>query len=291
MSGSVGGRSLASYLGSYALVLVAASIWGTTGVAARYSFDLGISPEGILLLRLAFVVPAYLYLALRRPRLNPWVAALGALVLGPYHIVYYNAVKRVGVSTASLLLYTHPVLVAIASKPLLGEVVDRCTALAVASAVSGALMISFGDIYVDPLGISLAVAASATFSLYVVLSKKALTSGVGAEELALGTSAWALPAVALAYVARGGSDDLLNPYVLAVGLYLALIVTVLAYVLYMRGLRKVRASVATVLSTAEPLTATVLSHILFNEPITPLKTFGGCLILLAVFIVSLSRGR
>jgi len=290
LSGSIGGRGSASYLGSYALVLVAASIWGTTGIAARYSFDLGVSPEGILLLRLALVVPAYLYLALCRPRLNLWVVALGALVLGPYHVAYYNAVKHVGVSTASLLLYTHPVLVAIASKPLLGEVVDRRTVLAVASAVSGALMISYGDIHVDPLGISLAVVSSAIFSLYVVLSKKALTSGVGAEELALGTSAWALPAVALAYVARGGSDDLLNPYVLAIGLYLALVVTVLAYILYMRGLRRVRAGVVTVLSTAEPLTATALSYVLFGEPVTPLKACGGGLILLAVAVVSRSRG-
>jgi drug/metabolite transporter (DMT)-like permease len=58
----------------------------------------------------------------------------------------------------------------------------------------------------------------------------------------------------------------------------------------MRGLRGVRASVATVLSTAEPLTATALSYLLFGEPLTPLKTCGGGLILLAVLLVSRSRG-
>ena len=282
-------QDTASYLGSYTLVLVAASIWGTTGVAARYSFDLGVSPEGILLLRLVLVTPGYLYLVLLRPSISLWVVALGALLLGPYHVAYYNAVRYVGVSTASLLLYTHPVLVALASKPLLGEGLDRRTALAIASAVSGATMVSFGDLSVDPVGLLLATASSALFSLYVVLSKKALTSGVKPEELALGTSTWALPTVALAYLARGVSDDLLNPYVLAVGLYLALVVTILAYILYMRGLRRVRASVATVLSTAEPLTATALSYVLFGESATPLKACGGGLILLAVVIVSHSR--
>ncbi len=289
-SEQLGSRSTARYLRSYALVLVAASIWGTTGVAAKYSFDLGVSPEGILLLRLALVTPAYLYLTLPRSSTSLWVPALGALVLGPYHVAYYNAVRYVGVSTASLLLYTHPVIVALASKPLLGEVVDRRTALAVASAVSGAALVSLGDLSVDPLGLLLAVASSTLFSLYVVISKRALASGVRPEEVALGTSAWALPAVALAYVARGASDDLLNPRVVAIGLYLALVVTVLAYILYMRGLRRVRASVVTVLSTAEPLTATALSYVLFGEPLTPLKVCGGGLILLAVVIVSRSRG-
>lgn len=283
-------RDAASYLGSYALVLIAASIWGTTGVAARYSFDLGVSPEGILLLRLALVTPGYLYLVLHRPSLSLWVVALGTFVLGPYHVAYYNAVRYVGVSTASLLLYTHPVLVALASRPLLGERLDRLTALAIASAVSGATMVSLGDLSVDPIGLLLATASSALFSLYVLLSKRALTSGVRPEELALGTSTWALPTVALAYLARGASDYLLNPYVVAVALYLALIVTVLAYILYMRGLRRVRASVATVLSTAEPLTATALSYVLFGEPVTSLKACGGGLILLAVVVVSRSRG-
>jgi DME family drug/metabolite transporter len=290
LSGEVRGLSRGGYLGSYALVLVAASIWGTTGVAARYSFDLGASPEGILLLRLALVAPAYLYLVLGRRRVSPWVVALGTLVLGPYHVVYYNAVKLVGVSTASLLLYTHPVVVALISKPVLGEPLDTYTALALASAVSGAAMVSFGDVRIDPLGLALAAASSTLFALYVVLSKKALASGVEPEELALGTSAWALPTVALAYLARGAPGDLLNPYVVAAALYLALVVTVLAYVLYMRGLRGVRASVATVLSTAEPLTATALSYLLFGEPLTPLKACGGGLILLAVLLVSFSRG-
>jgi drug/metabolite transporter (DMT)-like permease len=289
LSGEVRGLSRGGYLGSYVLVLVAASIWGTTGVAARYSFDFGASPEGILLLRLALVAPAYLYLVLGRCRVSPWVIALGTLVLGPYHVVYYNAVKLVGVSTASLLLYTHPVVVALVSKPVLGEALDTYTALALASAVSGAAMVSFGGIHIDPLGLALATASSTLFALYVVLSKKALASGVEPEELALGTSTWALPTVALAYLAKGAPDDLLNPYVVAAALYLALVVTVLAYVLYMRGLRGVRASVATVLSTAEPLTATALSYLLFGEPLTLLKACGGGLILLAVLLVSLSR--
>lgn len=270
-------------------VVLAASLWGTTGIGAKISYGLGMTPEGILTLRLSLTVPVYLTLLLwggpKRPSLI--VAAIGLLVLGPYHILYYYSIMYAGVSTASLILYTHPVIVAVLSRRVLRETVDWRTYAALASSVSGAALVSAGEMSLSAPGIALAALSSLLFSLYVVLSKRAMESGVRSDELAIGSSPWALPTI-LAFQAARGLDwiSAVGVEVMAVAAYLALVVSVLAYLLYMRGLRVIGAARATVLSTAEPLTATVMSVLLFGEPMTALKAVGGALIVAAVVILA-----
>lgn len=270
-------------------VVLASSLWGTTGIGAKVSYALGMTPEGILVLRLSLTVPVYVALLLwgspKRP--SPVVAAIGLLVLGPYHIMYYYAIMYAGVSTASLILYTHPVIVAILSRRVLGETVDWRTYVALASSVSGATLVSAGEVSLSAPGIALAALSSLLFSLYVVLSKRAMESGVRSDELAIGSSSWALPTV-LAFQAARGFDWLsaVGAEVLAVAAYLALVVSVLAYLLYMKGMRVVGAARATILSTAEPLTATVTSVLLFGEPMTLPKAAGGALIVAAVIVLA-----
>lgn len=269
-------------------VILAASLWGTTGVGARISYDLGMSPEGILTLRLALTIPIYLVFLFRESlrRSSPLVAVIGLLVLGPYHVLYYYAIMYAGVSTASLILYTHPVLVAVLSKYILRESVTWKTYLALSSSVAGAALVSLGEASFSALGVSLAILSSLLFSLYVVLSKLFIEKGVKPEELALGSSSWALPTVLLFQVVKGFEwIAVIGVEVVAIAAYLALVVTALAYILYMRGMKVVGAARATILSTAEPLTATAVSALLFGEHVTVLKAVGGALIITAVVIV------
>ncbi len=271
---------------------LAASLWGTTGIAAKISFALGMSPEGILTLRLALTAPIYaVYLLGMSPgRPSRAAALIGLLVLGPYHVAYYYSVMYVGASTASLLLYTHPVLVAIASRYALGEVLGTEARAALLLSVSGAVLVSLGDLEFNPVGVALALTSSALFSAYVVLSRLSLVRGVEPGELALGTSVWALPTL-IALQALSGFEwvERLGLEVMVVALYLALAVTATAYVLYMRGLRLIGAARATIVSTVEPLTATVLATALFAEPLTILKAVGGGLIVASVVLIARSE--
>ncbi|MCS7099749.1 MAG: EamA family transporter [Sulfolobales archaeon] len=276
-------------IGGVLLVVLAAIFWGTTGVAAKLSYGFGMSPEGILTLRLGLTAPIYaVYLLLGSvKKFSREAIAIGLLLLGPYHVAYYYSIAYVGVSTASLLLYTHPVAVALLSRRVLGESVSARTYVALLLSVAGAAFVSLGDLRFSAEGISLAVLSSLLFSLYVVFSKVAMTRGVRPGEVALGTSIWALPTVALFQIARGFNwVRAVCPEVVAIAAYLAFVVTALAYVLYMNGLRVVGAAKATIVSTAEPLTATLASLVLFAEPLTLLKAIGGFLIVAAVVLVA-----
>lgn len=283
------GEASADSLRGGLLVVTAASLWGTTGVAAKISYGFGMSPEGILTLRLALTIPIYAALILAKSPSKPSLAVvvIGLLVLGPYHILYYYSILYIGVSTASLLLYTHPVVVSVLSRFVIKEALSKRTYAALAISVAGATLISLGEISFSAVGIALAASSSILFSLYVVLSKLAMEAGVRPDEVALGSSPWALPAVLVFQASKGfGWAAIVGVEVMAVAVYLALVVSTLAYLLYMRGLKVVGAARATILSTAEPLTATAISTILFGEPVTVLKTLGGGMIVAAVALVA-----
>lgn len=267
------------------LVILAACLWGTTGIGAKLSYGFGATPEGILSLRLALMIPMYIALSvLRRTNFgnHAVVAVLGVAVMGPFQLTYYYAIKYVGASTASLILYTYPVLVAFLSRYFLGEALTARTYIALALSVVGAALVSFGNLGYDPLGLALAAASSFLFALYIVASRTALLRGAGPDVLAIGTAAWAsLPVYTFHSITRGPNLPT-SKEILAIAAYLAVVVTAIAYFLYMVGMKFVGASKATILSATEPLTATILSYIIFSEPLTPLKIAGGVLIVTAV---------
>ncbi|MEM2197212.1 MAG: DMT family transporter, partial [Sulfolobales archaeon] len=140
-------------------VVLAASLWGTTGIGAKISYGFGVGPEGILTLRLALTIPAYMALLVRRSvrGISTSVVAIGLLVLGPYHILYYYAIMYAGVSTASLILYIHPVLVAVLSKYVLKEPAIKRTYIALPFSVLGAALVSLDEVSFNAIGIVLAI--------------------------------------------------------------------------------------------------------------------------------------
>ncbi|MGL4609499.1 MAG: EamA family transporter [Trueperaceae bacterium] len=60
-------------------------------------------------------------------------------------------------------------------------------------------------------------------------------------------------------------------------LYLGLIPTALAYVLFTLGMRTTKATVATIVTLLEPLTAVTLAFVLFQEKLSTTAIVGGVL--------------
>jgi DME family drug/metabolite transporter len=72
-------------------------------------------------------------------------------------------------------------------------------------------------------------------------------------------------------------------------LYIGLIPTAVAYTLFFRGMRGVKASTASKLTMIEPFTATILAWFIFDERLAASGIVGALLLLLA--IVFLYRGE
>jgi drug/metabolite transporter, DME family len=120
----VRGRAL-----GYLEALLAASLWGSSGVFATHLFALGVPPASVALLRplvgLAFLLAAALIWrrdALRisaRPLLL--LVCVGGAATALFQIAFQLSIDRVGVPVTVALLYLAPALVLGAAGPLLRE--------------------------------------------------------------------------------------------------------------------------------------------------------------------------
>ncbi|MCA9864366.1 MAG: EamA family transporter, partial [Thermomicrobiales bacterium] len=99
----------------------------------------------------------------------------------------------------------------------------------------------------------------------------------------------AFPAGAVAFapiaLSRGLSfDQPLTGWLLVI--YLGVVPSALAYVMFQRGLRYLPASTASILTLAEPLTAAVLAWVLFSEALSPVGIAGGALLLASIVLLT-----
>ncbi|HEV2579525.1 MAG TPA: DMT family transporter, partial [Ktedonobacteraceae bacterium] len=72
---------------------------------------------------------------------------------------------------------------------------------------------------------------------------------------------------------------------------IALVSTVLAFVTFFAGLKRIGPTTASTLSTFEPIVAVALAAVVLGETITPVQALGGALILVAVVILSRNEMR
>jgi len=287
------------------LVAAGAALWGTGGIAAKALFGVaGISPLAVGFFRLALSVPALLVLgwALYGPRIlraagpRLWVLGVLSASMALYQVFFYAAVARAGVTIAALVtLCTAPVMVAILSALLLAERPTGTVLAALALALAGTVLL---------VGFPSDVGAGRE----AVLAGAALALGSGLMYAVVTLTGRSLAGhyhpYQLIVLGFGGGALMLLPFVLWQGfamthsvpgwlllLYLGLVPTALAYVLFFNGMRATPATVASILSLMEPLTAATLAWLIFDERLGPLGLAGAVLLLGALVILYRSGRR
>jgi DME family drug/metabolite transporter len=285
--------------GGLLLIVLAAVPWGTVGVSTRAIFTLSeTSALSIAFLRLALSLPVLglasaTMLGRRGFRVSPRHFVLMGVIgvmLAAYQLCYFGAIQRVGVSVAALVtLCTAPVIVALLSTVLLGERPTGRVVLAAGLAIGGTVLLvsPANSATLDGsagIGLLLALGSALGYATIAIVSRRIarqyhpltpLTIGFAVGTLAL------LPAVLLE------GPHLSYPIVgWGLLLYLGTVPTALAYVLFTIGMRTTVATVATVVTLVEPLTAAALAWLLFDERLGPLALVGAALLLGAVLLLA-----
>ena len=139
----------------------------------------------------------------------------------------------------------------------------------------------------DGLGVALAAASAFFFALYTVLAERvsAIYGPTGAMfrgfvVAALFWSAYQAP--------HGFPHGLVQHGRLPRVLYVGVAGTLLPFLLYAVGVRRVGAERGSIVATLEPVVAAVVAWGWLNQSLTPLQIFGGLLVIGAV--VALQRG-
>jgi drug/metabolite transporter (DMT)-like permease len=280
------------------LCLLSAAAFATLGIFGTLASDAGASIASTLLVR--FSLAGLIFAAALRVtggwaklRRLPRRVVLTGLGLGAagYSLqsgLFFAAIGRLDVSMVVLLLYTYPAFVTVASL-LLGRAVPTArtwVALAIASVGLVLVLLAAGTGAFDLVGALFALAASLTYTAYILVSDRIIGE---IEPLALSmlVLVGATATFAVAGVVTGTLDLALSA---EAWLWLALIVlvsTVVAVSAFFAGLRRVGPSEAAILSTFEPPVTVALAFLALGERLTVAQLFGGAMVLAAVVLLQL----
>jgi drug/metabolite transporter (DMT)-like permease len=284
--------------------LASAAGFGAMGIFGKLAYDEGVTVGTLLSARfvLAAVVFWLILLCARGgvrelrslTRRDLLIAiALGAVGYGAQAGAYFAALDRIDASLLALLVYTYPVLVAVASIAIGREPARRSTAVSLALASTGLVLVLAGAAAgaLDALGTVLGLTAATVYTFYILISD-GVTVRVG--PLALSTLVCTGAGVSLTLAGLAGGD--LDPGAVTAEGYawlgaLALVSTVGAVALFFAGLRRVGPTAASILSTVEPVVTVALAFAVFGESLGPAQLTGGALVLAAVLTVRAPRKR
>jgi DME family drug/metabolite transporter len=294
---------LSASLRSHLLVLTAAFLWGTIGVAGKALYGMGqVHPLTLGLFRLAVAAPLLGMLTWRLDRGQPWHLTrsdapwwgLAMTSMGAYQLFLFAAVQRTEVTVAIFLaICTAPILVALAAPFLLGERLTRTTLLAAGLALVGAALV-LGVTGLEGawrsgrlVGNLLALGAAACWATYIIVARH-LVRRFSPTRITFVTFAGAALMVG-AMVGLRRETVVLPPLGWLLAFYLGTFPTALAYFLYVRGLRRVRATTSAFLALAEPGTAALLAALLFGERLSLTGWLGLGLLLAGLLLLIRDR--
>lgn len=251
---------------------------------AQLSFPAA-GPAGVVALRLIFA--AVILLAFWLPRrgraAGSAVAILGfGTVLAGMNLSFYEALSRIPIGPAVTIEFLGPLAVAIAGSRRL---LDLLWALLAGTGV--ALLTGGGHLRL--IGVLLALTAAACWAAYIVLAARLGARSTGGLGLALAL-AWAAVLVLPVGVASAGGA-LLRPGVLAVGLAVALLSSVVPYSLELEALRRIPPRVFGVLMSLEPAAAALAGLIVLGQRLDPLGWVAVAAVVTASTGASLTAGR
>lgn len=285
-----------------AQLLLAAALFGTTGTAQALGPD-GTTPLAVGAARLA-VGGLALLLVLRllggsvRAAASLWRTPLGllsGLCTALYQVSFFAGVDRAGVALGTLVtIGSGPVFAGLLAAAALRDRPGRAWAVATALCVTGLVLLSLTGQRAggggDAVGIALALLSGLAYAAYTVAAKTLIGRGHSSGEVmasAFGLGGLVLlPVLALQPVAW-----LATPAGLALALYLGLVTTTAAYVLFGRGLAVLPAGPVTTLVLAEPLVATALAVGVLGERLALLGAVGAAVVLVGLVVQGAAARR
>ena len=279
--------------GGALLILGAGLLWGTTGTAQALA-PAGVNSVSLGTLRVAVGGLCLLIIAFSRGSfrgITSWpllTTVIAAFFVAAYQLTFFAAVATTGVAVGTM--------VAIGSSPiaagLLGYFVRQerlglrwMTATALAVAGCSALAAGSGSLQVSFAGVLLALGAGFAYAAYTVSVKSLLDTVREDAAIAVVFSVAALMMVPLLFFFE--VKWALEPRGMAVILHLGLFSTALSYLLFAKGLKRVKVGTAATLSLAEPLTAALLGVVILGERLATTQITGIMFIFSGIILLSM----
>lgn len=281
-----------AHIANIILTALAPMSWGTTYIVATeflppnhplFVASLRSLPIGILLI-----------LGLRKLPQGIWwwrMLILGGLNIGLFQALLFVAAYRLPGGVAATAGAIQPLLVVLFSWLILNEKPSKLSVVAAIAGVVGVGLLVLGpSARLDSIGIIAALAGAATMGLGTVLVKhwKAPVSLIvfTAWQLAAG----GLILLPIALITEGPFTQLSTSNLWGF-IYLGLVGTGLAYVLWFRGINKLNTTAASYLGLISPVVATLIGYVFLQQTLTPIQLIGIAVVLLSVLSGQQTQSR
>ena len=278
------------------MILMSAILWGTVGVFVQRLYSLSeANPLSIGLFRLGIASPTLLLVCVshlgwqtfRIARRDLMLMFLTGAMTAFYQVCYFAAIGYIGVAAATLItLCTAPVWVAVLALVLLRERLSLGIFLAGLCAIGGTILL----INIDSGAMT--VQSKTAWGICLALSSAVGYASVTLCSRSLARRYHPLQSLMVSFLA---GTIFLFPAALLTGLvfqyplegwlsllYLGIVTTALAYLLYFSGMRHTPATVASIVTLVEPLTSTLLAWWVLGERLDTGGVVGGGLLILSI---------
>jgi inner membrane transporter RhtA len=266
-------------------------------VAAAFSVQFGAAlattvfdeagPVGFVWLRVAFAALVLLALnapALRRSGRLPvrWVLATGVSVAF-MNACFYQAIDRIPLGVATTVEFLGPLAVAVLGSR---RALDF---LWIALAGAGVALLGTPSVDLDSVGLAYAFGAAVGWAAYILLAKRMLADWSVGTGLSLTLLVAAVCLAPFALAADGG--NLLDGYVLAVGLAVAVLGSVLPFTLELGALRQLSAATFGIILSLEPAVAAFAGAVALGQVPSAVESLAILLVIAASAGASLGARR
>lgn len=219
------------------------------------------------------------------------VAAVGVLAYQP---LFFLGTRENGVAIGTVVaLGSAPIATGIADAVRLRRAPSPRWMLATAVALLGVVLVSGmtgGATALAPAGLLASAGAGMSYALYTVCGK-ALIEREWNSTRVMGAVFGVAAVASLPVLLLAGASWLLTPNGLALALWLGVVTTAIAYLLFGWGLARLSAVTVSTLTLAEPLAATLLGLFVLREQLTLVSGIGLALIAVGLAVVSAPSRR
>ena len=282
------------------LIVVAGTLWGIIGYFVRTLQENSIDSMQIVAIRMtisAFTFGLYALLFNRKlfkiKLKDLWCfIGSGVVSVAVFSFCYFKCIQYSSLSMASILLYTAPIFVMLFSVFLFKEKLTVTKVMSLVMAFCGCLFVTgvfTQNVVINVVAVVFGVMSGVCYALYSIFSRLALNRGYSPLTITLYTFVFSAIASVLVIDVKPVFEYMTDStYNFLYCIVFALLSSVVPYVTYTIGLKYVKPSTASIIASIEPVVATVMGALVFDEAVqVPFGYIGIALVIASIVLINL----
>jgi len=284
------------------LVLISSVCWSSAAVLIKLGLDADLGEIPLNAARLvigAAVLGLFLLFDPRRsakkrlpPRLLVALLVFGAVDYGLGGLLFFAAIRYLGASLATLLIFTYPATVVIFSAVLGWEKITLPVASAVLLTFIGvSLVLEIGFVISEEMwiGIAFVFACTLIFTFYLLFCERLLERHSSAQVSFYSLAGGAASMLILLLWFPFPLETVMRPENLLLLATIGVVSTALSLIFFLMGIRHIGAPHASIITTIEPAFVVLLAWLILGETLSWLQLVGVAILLAGVAMARRKR--